>query len=153
MFSSHIQKITPKAYKTLGLVRRTFHCPSTTARLHLGLNMFPKFLIVLSSGDLLSVERYHFVIKGPKESNKVHVNDNTSNYELRLISLHLLPLMYSYELQDLLFFIKNLQQPSVNFKLLDYVSFSHTMTRASANFKLALMCTRSTTNVKHHFYF
>ena len=34
-FSSHIQKITSEAYKILGLVRRTFHCPSTIARLHL----------------------------------------------------------------------------------------------------------------------
>ena len=69
----------------------------------------------------------------------------------RLISLHLLPLMYFYELQDIQFFIKNLQQPSNSFLILNYISFSHTTTRASANFKL--IHTRSMSNINHHFYF
>ena len=50
-FSSHIQKITSKAYKILGLVRRTFHCPSTTARLRLYTALIHSQLTVLSFGD------------------------------------------------------------------------------------------------------
>ena len=50
-FSSHIQKITYKAYKILGLVRRTFHCPSTTARLRLYTSLIHSQLTVLSFGD------------------------------------------------------------------------------------------------------
>ena len=38
-FSSHIQKITSKAYKALGLARRTFHCLATTARLRLYISL------------------------------------------------------------------------------------------------------------------
>ena len=72
------------------------------------------------------------VEKVQKRATKFILNDYTSNYKHRLISLHLLPLMYFYELQDILFFIKNLQQPSDSFKILNYVSFSHSTTRASA---------------------
>ena len=134
-FSSHIQKITSKAYKILGLVRRTFHCPSTTARLRLYTSLIRSQLTYCSIiwrpyllKDIISLEKVQ------KRATKFILNDYTSNYKHRLISLHLLPLMYFYELQDILFFIKNLQQPSDSFKILNYISFSHSTTRASANY-------------------
>ena len=55
--------------------------------------------------------------KVQKRVTKFILNDYTSNYKHRLISLYLLPLMYFYELQDILFFIKNLQQLSDSFKI------------------------------------
>ena len=40
------------------------------------------------------------------------------------MSLHLLPLMYIYELNDIIFFIKSHKQPSSHFNITEYIKFS-----------------------------
>ena len=72
------------------------------------------------------------------------------DYKSRLSSLHLLPLMYWFELQDFMIFIKCMQDPSDNFDINSYISFSSSCTRASTTAKLKHnFCRYSTTR---HFY-
>ena len=49
----------------------------------------------------------HFIAgKSPASSKKGYfLNDYISNYKIRLVKLKLLPLMYTYELSDILFFL------------------------------------------------
>ena len=54
------------------------------------------------------------------------------DYKGRLTELQLLPLMYCYDLQDLLFLIECLLSPLDNFDILQYVPFS-TMAQQQVN--------------------
>ena len=47
--------------------------------------------------DVLALERVQ------RKATKFIVNDYSSGYKQRLLSLNMLPLMYWYELQDLIF--------------------------------------------------
>ena len=53
------------------------------------------------------------------------------NYRERLLLLELLPLSMWLELQDILFLVRNLKNPSDNFTILDYVNFRKSNTRSS----------------------
>ena len=52
--------------------------------------------------DILNIERVQ------RRATKYILNDYTSCYKTRLIKLKLLPLMYLFELQDILFAIKSI---------------------------------------------
>ena len=84
-------------------------------------------------------------------ATKYILNDYASSYRSRLIHLSLLPLMYIYELNDIMFFIKSLKRPTISFKITNYVSFSSGTTRSSINCKLVHK--RSRLNTNRHFYF
>ena len=62
---------------------------------------------------------------------KFILSDYTSDYRTRLIQLGMLPLMYIYEISDILFFIKSLKTPTDKFNILNYVSFNTGSTRSS----------------------
>ena len=49
----------------------------------------------------------------------------------RLIQLDILPLMYLFELADIMFFIKSVKYPSDKFNILDYVEFNTSSTRSA----------------------
>ena len=66
--------------------------------------------------DIISLERVQ------RTATKFVLNDS-SNYKARLISLKLLPLMYWFELQDILFLVKCMKEPAENFDISTYVSF------------------------------
>ena len=55
-------------------------------------------------------------------ATKIITNDYISNYKSRLLQLHLLPLMYQYEIKDLLFLIKCQNQPD-NINIHDHFNF------------------------------
>ena len=78
------------------------------------------------------------------------LNDYISDYKTRLIKLNLLPLMYTYDLCDILFFIKSIQHPSDHFDIHSYVSFCHRATRSSSCNKLERVYT--STNKQRNFY-
>ena len=72
-------------------------------------------------------------------------------YGYDLITLNLLPLMMQFELQVLLFFLKNHKEPSTSFDIKNYVQFCSRNTRSFTHLKmkqpfLKLNCVR-------HFYF
>ena len=71
------------------------------------------------------------------------LNDYKSDYKSRLATLCLLPLMMTYKLNDLKFFIKSLHQA------LDYVSFS----RSSRAYGARLRHCHARNNKSRHFYF
>ena len=59
-----------------------------------------------------------------RRASKFILNDYSTDYKSRLIKLNLLPLMYIYELMDILFFIKSLKASSDSFDITEFISFS-----------------------------
>ena len=88
--------------------------------------------------------------KVQRRATKWILQDYSSDYKVRLTTLNMLPLMMSYEIYDISFFLKSLTSPSPAFNILNYVQFNPSPTR-SHDHKL---CTRySRTNKSCHFYF
>ena len=85
-----------------------------------------------------------------RRATKYILNDFTSDYKDRLISLELLPLMMFYELLDILFFVKSLKTPNDCFNISYYLQFTTHNTRSS---NIRLVHTRSSNNSSRHFYF
>ena len=68
------------------------------------------------------------------------------------MSLNLLPLMYWFELQDIMFLVKRLKDPSDNWGIHKYISFVHSVIRmGSSGNKLQINSKR--TSAARHFYF
>ena len=72
-------------------------------------------------------------------------------YRERLLTLHLFPLMYWLEIQDVLFLVKSLKEPADNTTILDYVTFPSMNTRSTSSGKVVHKYTRYSQS--HHFYF
>ena len=153
-WNSHYDRISAKAYKHLGLLRRTFKDYSfvqTKKCLYLSLvrsqitycsPLWRPYLIK----DILSLERIQ------RRATKYILNDYVSDYKSRLVSLELLPLMMWYELMDIMFFVKSYKQPTPRFDILKFFTISpSTSTRSSS--RLTLRHTFSRTNSSRHFYF
>ena len=70
----------------------------------------PKFI-----RDIVKVEQLQ------RRASKFILHDFSSNYKTRLLSLYLLPLMMMFELNDVLFFINCLKNPSESFDIFKYV--------------------------------
>ena len=86
-----------------------------------------------------------------RRATKYVLNDYTSTYKSRLEQLNLLPLMYIYEINDLMFLIKSLKSPSDNFEIRDHITCTSNSTRSGTHHKLTHP--RTTSAVQHHFYF
>ena len=71
-----------------------------------------------------------------RRATKFILSDYVSNYKTRLLRLGILPLMYTLDLYDIMFFIKVIQQPSPQFNIYHYISFSSSNTRSSSANKL-----------------
>ena len=95
--------------------------------------------------DIINLERIQ------RRATKFILNNNQLDYKLRLVSLRLLPLMHWLEMQDILFLVKCLQQPTANPEIANLVSFSSSITRAgqSGN-KLKVNLNKTTSS--RHFY-
>ena len=152
-WTEHYIAMTRKAYQLMGLIRRTFSqsVPSSVKKL-LYLSLIRSQLTYCSpvwrprfSKDIMLLERVQ------RKCTKYILDDYHSDYKTRLTSLHLLPLMYTYELFDILFLIRSLQNPDPSFPVMDYVSFSTTSTRSGHHLKLNYQSSR--TNVLRHSYF
>ena len=84
-------------------------------------------------------------------ATKYILNNYDLSYKQRLEQLHLLPLMYTYELNDLMFFIKSLKSPSAHFDISQHIQFASHSTRAASTHKLSYLST--TTSSYHKSYF
>jgi len=152
-WNNHYQHIISKAYKYLGLLRRAFsNCQSIRAKKILYITLVRSQLTYCSQlwnpyliKDTVILERIQ------RQATKYILRDYDSNYKTRLLKLDLLPLMYTLDFYDILFFIKALKQPSVHFNIHHYVSFSTINTRSSSTNKLTH--TRSNNNYTRNFYF
>ena len=95
--------------------------------------------------DILLLERVQ------RRATKYILNDYTSSYRTRLLKLSMLPLMYIFELNDLLFFIKSMKNPSPHFDITKWIHLNTNVTRSSTHLKL--VHNRTKYNSSHHFYF
>ena len=86
-----------------------------------------------------------------RRATKFILNDYDSDYKSRLQTVRLLPLMYHFELNDILFFINSIKNPSRNFNILHYLHFTKGNTRSSSHSKL--VHSSIPTNTGSHFYF
>ena len=149
----HYEYVIARAYKILGLIRRTFsvsHCSLAKAKLYTTLvrsqltyctQLWRPHLMK----DILNIERVQ------RCATKYVLNDYVSDYKTRLLKLKLLPLMYFFELQDIMFVVKSLKFPTNHFNIRDYISFGTTNTRLSSGHKLLHI--HHTSNMNRHFFF
>ena len=95
--------------------------------------------------DILNIEQVQH------RATKHILNDYISSYKTCLMQLNLLPLMYLFELHDILFAIKSLKTPTTQFNVNNYINFNLTNTRSGANNKL--IPTHHLNNLARHSYF
>jgi len=67
------------------------------------------------------------------------------------MTLKMLPLMYTYEINDILYFSKSYKSPTTYFNINNYLQFSSSNTRLGSSMKLVHH--RCSTNLAQHFYF
>ena len=141
---SHYEAIVAKAYKSLGLLKRTFkHTMSPQVKRTLYLTLVRPKLLYCSPlwrpyliKDIMLLERVQ------RRATKFILSDYSMDYKSRLINLKLLPLMYIYELTDILFTIKSFKQCTNGFDISQHLQFNESTTRSS-NTKL---CHKSYSN-------
>ena len=126
-WSTHYESIISKAYRSFGLLRRVFsNIHFIKAKKDLYISIVRSNLLYCSPlwrpyliKDILNLERIQ------RRASKYILGDYTSDYKTRLIKLNLLPLMYIYELLDILFFIKSYKSPINSFNIFQYVTFNN----------------------------
>ena len=151
-WSNQCNMITAKAYKQLGLIRRSFTTNCVSAKTQLYISLVRSQLLYCSQiwrpcliQDVLLLERVQ------RRATKYILNDYTSSYRARLLKLSILPLMYIFELNDLLFFIKSIKNPSPHFDITKWIHLSGGVTRSSSHLKPAHKYIKY--NLSCHFYF
>ena len=135
-WSSHYQKISSRAYQTLYLIRCTFFATShIEVKKLLYLSLVRSHLTYCSQlwrpsliKDIVCLERIQC------RATKFILNDYSIDYKSRLTNLGLLPLMYIFELFDILLLIKALKFLDPSFPVLEYVAFSHALASSPAKF-------------------
>ena len=151
-WEEHYNYISSRAYKQLGLLKRTFPTVHVSAKKNLYLSLVRSQLTYCSPvwrPQLL--KHISFLEKVQRRSTKYILNDFESDYKSRLISLNLFPLMYWIELADIMLLVTLLKYPDNRLNILEHISFSSTKTRSSTHLKLKQH--RSRTNLSRHFYF
>ena len=88
--------------------------------------------------------------KVQRQATKWILQNYSSDCKVRLTTLNMLPLMISYEIYDINFFLKSLTSPSPAFNILNYVQFNPSPTRSHGH---QLRTQYSRTNKSCHFYF
>jgi len=91
--------------------------------------------------------------KVQRRATKFILNDYSSSYKVRLTKLSMLPLMFIFKLNDLLFFfIKSIKNPSSHFDITKWVHFNSSgCTRSSSHSKPVHNHTKFISS--RHFYF
>ena len=120
-WSHHIAKITSKAYKILGLLRRTFSSSSditTKKRLYISL-VRSQLLYGSQIWRPLHLNDINPIESVQRRATKYILNDYISDYRSRLVKLDLLPLTMLLEFNDICFFIQSLKHisPSNSFNI------------------------------------
>ena len=150
-WTEHYKHISVKAYNTLGLLRRSFKTNNIQAKKQLYISLVRSQLLYCSQlwrpqliRDIQNLERIQ------RRATKYILNNYDLSYRQRLEQLHMLPLMYIYELNDLMFLIKTLKFPSSHFDISQYIQFVNHSTRAASAHKLSH---HSATSSYHNSYF
>ena len=91
------------------------------------------------------------VRKSPTKSHKIYFIKLPIRLQNKVIQIGILPLIYIYELADILFFIKSIKHPTDKFDILDYLNFTTGTTR-SAGTKLYPKTARTYPIMNSYFY-
>ena len=108
-WSDHIHLITSKAYKMLGLIRRSFSDTlSVFNKKSLYISLVRSHLLYCSVIWRPHLSKYIKLFERvQRRASKYLLNDYSSDYKSRLISLKPLPLSMVMELNDILFFLRS----------------------------------------------
>ena len=153
-WTDHHNLVLAKAYWILGLLRRSFSVSNSIAtKKALYISLVRSIISYCSpvwrpqlKKDIIPLEKLQ------RRASKFILNDFTSNYRERLLSLRLLPLMMLFELNDIMFFIRCLKQPSSCLDIGSFVKFSSSVGLRSATHN-KIIHTKSKNNHSRHFYF
>ena len=74
------------------------------------------------------------------------------SHKTRLLEFNLLPLIYIFDIQDILFVVKSLTSPTRNFNIINHIKFSEGHTRSSAHDKLKHYLHTSSSNRISYFH-
>ena len=110
-WDAHYDHIIAKAYNILGLLRRTFSPQNyTRSKKQLYISLVRSQLLYCSilwkPHFIKHIQQFERV---QRRATKYILNDFISDYKSRLIQTQLLPLTYILDLNDIIFFIKSLQ--------------------------------------------
>ena len=103
-WSLHYDPISAMAYRKLGLIRRAFFSSICRKKWKAPLSLVRSQLTYCSQiwGPYL-IKNITLLEKIQRQATKFILKDHSSDYWSRLISLHLIPLIYLYEIFDVLF--------------------------------------------------
>ena len=111
-WSPYYISITSQSYKILGLLCRTFTLSTCMSRKKLYILLVRSQLLYCSQvwkpyliKDIITLERVQ------RRATKFILNDYYMDYKNRLLNLHVLPLMYIYEFQDIMFLLDVTRSP------------------------------------------
>ncbi len=151
-FTAHYQMIASRAYRTLGLLRRTFSSKSHVREKRLLYITLVRSQLVYCSSVWrpFLIKDIQFLEKVQRRATKYVLGDFNSDYKSRLIALDLLPLMYILELNDVMFCIRSLKSPNRAFNIKQFIQFSNYGTRSSTAMRMSHVFT--TTNVARHVF-
>ena len=153
-WSKHYNKICKKAYGALNMIKRnTLTISSVYLKKQLYLTLVRSNLTYCCQlwrprliKDITSLERVQ------RRATKFILNYCSMSYKARLETLKILPLMYWYELQDLLFLIKLLKNPQDNVDIGEHITFITSLTiQGTSGTKLKVQYNR--TSIGRHFYY
>jgi len=151
-WNHHYNLILGKAYKFLGIIQRSFTTNSVPVKKKLYISLIRSQLLYCSQVWHPFLIKDISLLEHAQRRATKYISDNyQSSYKSRLLSLKLLPLMYIYEINDIMFFIKSYKSPSDHFKISDYIKFSNRNTRSGTSFKMTHI--RSSSNPPQNSYF
>ena len=153
-WKNHYETIMAKSYKVLGLLRRVFSSVNNArAKKVLYVSLVRSKLLYCSPiwrphllSDIKALESVQ------RRATKFILSNSEINYRLRLLHLKLLPLMMVLEMNDVLFFVKSLKEPTNHFDITKYVTFCSGRTRLASHLKLRHVLA-TTNNSSRNFYF
>ena len=152
-WSAHYNNVASRAYRTLGLLRRTFNSVQSVHAVKLLYTTMVRPQLMYCSQvwrpcyikDIVKLEKVQ------RRATKYILGDWKSNYRQWLEKLQLLPLMSMFELNDIMFCVKSLKHPTDHFNINDYVSFNDNNIRSGSQHR---MChRRSSTLLSNNSYF
>jgi len=135
-WDSHYKVISSKAYKILGLIRHSFSSSGPVlSRCKLYISLVRSQVLYCSPIWRPCLIKYiNMLERIQRLAKKWILNDYQLSYRFRLMSLCLLPLMYIYKLNDIIF-IKSHKQPTSHFNINEYIKFSASSTRSGSSNK------------------